>query len=132
MKTIPEEFQPLLEDDAEAFAFLATTMDDGTPQVTPVWFDLEGETIRINTARGRVKDINMSHRPAVALAIMDPDNPYRYIQVRGTVVGSTEEGAREHIDRLAGKYLGKEEFSGSPSDTRVIYFIQSLQFSCMG
>jgi PPOX class probable F420-dependent enzyme len=129
---IPESHQDLFTREKRAFAFLSTVMADGSPQVTPVWFDLEGETLRINTARGRVKDINMSHRPAIALAIMDPDNPYRYIQVRGTVVGSTEEGAREHIDRLAGKYLGKEKFSGSPNDTRVIYFIQSLQFSCMG
>jgi PPOX class probable F420-dependent enzyme len=129
---IPESHQDLFTPEKRAFAFLSTLMVDGSPQVTPVWFDMEGETIRINTVRGRVKDINMSRRPSVAIAIMDPDNPYRYVQIRGTVVGSTEDGAREHIDRLAGKYLGKEEYSGSPNEIRVIYFIQPQRFSSLG
>lgn len=129
---IPASHQDLFTQEKRAFAFLSTLMADGSPQVTPVWFDLEGETIRVNTARGRVKDINMTERVSVALAIMDPDNPYRYIQVRGMVVDSTEEGAKEHINSLARKYLGKDEFSGSPEDTRVIYFIRPLRFSCMG
>jgi PPOX class probable F420-dependent enzyme len=129
---IPETHQDLFTHEKKALAFLSTVMADGTPQVTPVWFDMEGERVRINTARGRVKDINMSARPSVALAIMDPENPYRYIQVRGKVVDSTEEDAKEHIDSLAGKYLGKDEFSGSPNDARVIYFIQPLRFFCMG
>ncbi len=129
---IPPSHQDLFTWEKRTFAFLATVMADGSPQVTPVWFDMEGEELRVNTARGRVKDINMSVRPSVALAIMDPDDPYRYIQVRGCVVGSTEEGAKEHIDSLARKYLGEDEFSGSSEDTRVIYFIQPMRFSCMG
>ena len=129
---IPKSHQDLFTREKRTIAFLSTVMEDGSPQVTPVWFDLEDETIRVNTARGRVKDKNMSKRPSVALAIMDPDNPYRYVQVRGKVIGSTEDSAKEHIDSLARKYLGKDEFSGSADDIRVIYFIQPTKFSCMG
>lgn len=129
---IPETHHDLFSKEKRAFAFLATVMEEGSPQVTPVWFDMEGQYLRINTARGRVKDINMQARPEVAIAIMDPENPYRYIQVRGIVAGSTEDGAREHIDSLARKYLGQEKFSGSPDESRVIYFIQPVHVSVMG
>ena len=98
---IPETHEDLFTDEVKAFAFLSTTMDSGTPQVTPVWFDMEEEFISINSARGRVKDRNMIARPQVALAIVDPEDPYRYIQVRGKVVKITEEGGRAHIDHLA-------------------------------
>jgi PPOX class probable F420-dependent enzyme len=129
---IPESHQDLFTREKRAFAILSTLMRDGSPQVTPVWFDWKDEKIWINTARGRVKDINMSARPSVALAIVDPNNPYRYVQVRGYVAGSTEEGAREHINSLARKYRGEEEYSGPPDEIRVIYFIQPFRFSCMG
>ena len=122
MKTIPEEFQPLLEDDAEAFAFLATTMDDGTPQVTPVWFDAEDGYILVNSAKGRVKDHNMRARPHVALTIIDLERPYRYLQIRGTVVEITEEGANEHINHLSHKYRG-QDYTFTPGQVRVIYKI---------
>jgi PPOX class probable F420-dependent enzyme len=132
MKLVPDSHRDLLADETKAFAFLATTMPDGTPQVTPVWFDTEGERIRVNTARGRVKDLNMSHRPAIALAIIDPRNPYRYVQIRGAVVDVTEEGARAHIDRLAGKYQGVKTYSGRPNETRVIYTIEPHHSNTMG
>jgi PPOX class probable F420-dependent enzyme len=122
----------LLSDDKRAFAFLATVMEDGRPQVTPVWFDTDGDRIRVNTARGRVKDRNMTARPGVALAIVDPDDPYRYLQVRGTVVASTEEGARQHIDRLSGKYTGRVPYPGPPDETRVTYVIRVDAVSTMG
>lgn len=121
---IPDKFMDLLADETKAFAFLATIMQDGTPQVTPVWFDVENDLIRINTARGRVKDRNMTARPAVALSIMDLTEPYRYIQLRGQVVDSTEEGAREHIDTLAQKYRGTETYEWYKGETRVLYRIQ--------
>lgn len=121
---IPNEFIDLLADETKAFAFLATTMEDGSPQVTPVWFDLEGDLIRINTARGRVKDRNMTARPDVALAIMKLEEPYRYIQLRGVVEDSTETGAREHIDKLAKKYRGTETYEWYGGETRVIYRIR--------
>lgn len=122
---IPESHHDLLADEKRAFAFLATVMDDGSPQVTPVWFDTDGDRIRVNTARGRVKDKNMTARPRVALAISDPDDPYRYLQIRGTVVSASEEGAGEHIDRLAKKYIGQDRYPWSrPGEVRVTYVIR--------
>jgi len=114
----------LLSDNRRAFAILATMMKDGTPQATPVWFDVEDGLIRVNTARGRVKERNMQERPEVALTIIDPDNWYRYLQIRGTVVEVTEEGARDHIDHLAGKYTGTPEYRGPVTSPRVIFKIR--------
>ncbi len=122
MQNIPEELQYLLADETKAFAFLATTMPDGSPQVTPVWFSTEDEYILINTARGRAKDRNMQARPQVALAIPDPSNPYRYLQIRGRVAASTENGAAEHIAALGVIYTGKA-FPFPPDQQRVIYKI---------
>src|SRR5881227_4395520 len=99
MTTIPDKYLDLLER-KKAFAVLATTMPDGSPQVTPVWFDYKEGRIRVNTAKGRVKARNMKEGSPVALAIMDPDNPYRYIQIRGRVRSVTEAGADRHIDSL--------------------------------
>ena len=94
----------------KAFAHLATINGDGTPQVTPVWVDFDGTHIRFNTARGRVKERNLRRTPQVALAILDPDNPYRYLRVSGRVVEITEQGAEAHIDALAQKYLGQDRY----------------------
>lgn len=122
---VPESYRDLLSDSKRAFAYLATVMRDGSPQVTPVWFDIDGEHVRVNTARGRVKDRNMTRRPRVAVVIQDPDDMYRYIQVRGTVVQITEDGATEHINRLAGKYTGKAQYRNlRPGEIRVIYRIR--------
>lgn len=107
-----------------ALASLATIMPDGSPQVTPVWIDYDGTYIWVNTARGRQKDRNMTADPRVALEIRDPDDPYRYLQVRGKVAEITEEGADEHIDKLAQKYLGQERYTNRPpGQVRVIYKI---------
>ncbi len=122
--SVPESHQDLVSDAKRAFAYLATVMKDGSPQVTPVWFDMDGDTVRVNTARGRVKDHNMTRRPRVALAIQDPNDMYRYVQIRGTVVGSTEEGAVEHIHHLSQKYTGKEYRMLQPGEVRVIYRIR--------
>lgn len=133
MATFPDTHSDLLADDKKAFAFLATVQPDGTPQVTPVWFDVAGGKVRVNTARGRVKDRNMTQNGAVALAIMDVSNPYRYLQVRGRVVTVTEEGADEHIDRLAKKYLGKDRYPfRQPGEQRVLYEIEPTSFQKMG
>jgi PPOX class probable F420-dependent enzyme len=109
MAAIPEKYLDLLEHKI-AFASLATTMPDGSPQVTPVWFDYKDGRIRINTAKGRVKARNMKEGVQVALSVMDPDNPYRYLQVRGHVGRVIEQGADKHIDSLAKKYLGKDQY----------------------
>jgi PPOX class probable F420-dependent enzyme len=128
---IPEPFKDLFA--KVAYANLATVMPDGSPQVTPVWFDYDGESLRINSAKGRIKDKNMRRNKRVALSIQDPDNAYRYLAVRGNVEEITEEGADAHIDSLAKKYLGKDKypFSG-PGEVRVIYKIRPEKVSTMG
>ena len=85
-------------------------MPDGRPQVTPVWCDLEGDLVVFNSAKGRQKDRNVRRDPRVALAIVDPDNPYRYLEIRGRVIEITEEGADDHIDKMAKKYLGVDKY----------------------
>lgn len=125
LEWFPESHQDLLRDDARAFAFLGTIMDDGTPQVTPVWFNTDGENILINSARGRVKDRNMRQRSEVALAIVDPQDPYRYVQVRGAVIAITEEGGDDHINALCAKYTGQLVYPWkAPGEVRVIYTIR--------
>lgn len=124
MKSVPANFHDLLSDEKKAFVYLATLMPDGSPQVTPVWFNTDGEHILINTAKGRVKDRNMRTRSKVALCIADPDNPYRYLQIRGKVTEITEEGADEHIDALMFKYRGEHKYPyRAPGEVRVIYKI---------
>ncbi len=120
MATIPQQYQDLFQ--KKAFAALATVNADGTPQVTPVWVDFDGAHIRFNTARGRVKDKNLARHPKVAMAIIDPDNPYRYLRVLGRVVEATEQSADQHIDVLAKKYLGKDKYPfRQPGEVRVLY-----------
>jgi PPOX class probable F420-dependent enzyme len=122
LKIIPAEYQDLLGDDVRAFVYLATLMKDGSPQVTPVWFNADDTHIVINSAKGRVKDKNMRARPQVALLIQDPKHHLRYIQVRGRVVEITEEGGYEHINQLSHKY-DKKDFPKRPGQVRVIYKI---------
>jgi PPOX class probable F420-dependent enzyme len=122
--SIPESHRALFEDATRAFAFLGTSMEDGSPHVSPVWFDMQGELIRLNTARGRVKDRNMTARPKVSLAIMDFKDPYRYAHIRGTIVNVTEEGAREHIDLLAKKYRGSDKYEWYGGEVRVTYVVR--------
>ena len=125
---VPEKFSDLFQ--KKAFANLATIMPDGSAQVTPVWVDYDGQYVRVNTARGRQKDKNMKHDPRVALSIVDPDNPYRYLEVRGRVADSTEKGADEHIDSLSQKYLGKAVYPfRKTGEVRVIYRIAPEHFS---
>ena len=132
MAVIPDKFLDLLQE-KKAFANLATMMPDGTPQVTPVWFDSTDGVIRVNTAKGRVKARNMKEGAPVALAIMDPDNPYRYIQIRGRVRRVVEVDADQHIDSLAKKYLGKDKYPfAQPGEVRVMYEIEPLAVNTMG
>lgn len=129
--TILEQYRDLFQ--KRVFAHLATLMPDGSPQVTPVWWDFDGTHIRINTARGRVKDRNMRRDARVTLTAIDPDNPYRYLQVRGRVVEITETGADAHIDALAKKYLGKDRYPfRRPGEVRVVYRIEPDRVSGMG
>jgi PPOX class probable F420-dependent enzyme len=128
--TVPDDFKDLLQ--KKAFAHLATVMPDGSPQVTPVWFDVEGDLIRVNSARGRVKDRNMRRNARVALSILDPDNAYRYLGIRGRVVEVTEQGADAHIDALARKYIGQDYPFRQPGEVRVTYKIRPERVGSMG
>jgi PPOX class probable F420-dependent enzyme len=108
-------------------------MPGGQPQVTPVWCDFDGTHVIVNTAKGRQKDRNMRANPHVSLAIIDPDNPYRYLEVRGHVAEITENGADAHIDRMAKKYLGADKYPyRQPGEVRVLYKIEPERFSAMG
>ena len=132
MATIPNEYLDLVQQ-KKAFAELATLMPDGSPQVTPVWFDYTGGVIRVNSAKGRTKTRNMKQGAPVALSIMDPDNPYRYLQVRGKVTRVTEEGASAHINSLAKKYLGQDKYPWSrPGEVRVTFEITPSAVQTMG
>ena len=123
MAVIPDKYLDLLTQ-KKTFAELATVMPDGSPQVTPVWFDYANGVVRVNTAKGRVKQRNMKEGSPVALSIMDPDNPYRYVQIRGKVTRMTEQGADAHIDSLAKKYLGRDKYPfAQPGEVRMTYEI---------
>jgi PPOX class probable F420-dependent enzyme len=129
---IPESFRELLTREKKAFANLALVLSDGTPQVTPIWFDWDGTAIILNTARGRVKDKVMRRHPVIALTIIDPANPYRYIQIKGHVVSDTEEGAYETICDLAEKYRGAREYPKRPGEVRVTFRVEPERVQTMG
>lgn len=121
-KTLPQEYLDLFE--KKSFGHLATLMPDGSPQVTPVWVDYDGSYLLVNSAEGRQKDLNMERDRRVAISIQDPDDPYRYLQVRGQVEEITTEGADDHIDHLANHYLGLEEYPHrEPGEVRKVYKI---------
>ena len=128
---LPAEFADIL--DKKAFAHLATNMKDGSPQVSPVWVEREGDKIVVNSALGRLKDRNIRNDARVAVSATDPDNPYRAIMIRGRVVEITQDGAEEHIDKLAKKYLGVDTYPyRSPDEVRVKYFIEPIRVATMG
>lgn len=128
---IPEKYRDLFT--KRAFASLATLMPDGRPQVTPVWIDYDGSHILFNSAKGRQKDKNVRRDPRVAVTLIDPENPYRYLEVRGSVVEITEDGADAHIDKMAKKYLGVDKYPyASSGEQRVIYKIKPEHTTVMG
>ena len=115
----------LLEE--KQIAQLATVMPDGSPQLTPVWIDVEpdGSHVLVNTAEGRVKTRNVERDPRVALSVVDSQNPYRYAIVRGEIVERRHEGADEHIDKLSKQYLDKDIYPfRTPDMQRVILRIK--------
>lgn len=129
--SIPDNFRDLFQ--KKAFGQLATVMKDGTPQVTPVWCDYDGAHVLVNSAKDRLKDRNMRRNSSVAISIQDPDNPYRYVAVRGEVVEITENGADTQIDALAKRYLGLDRYPyRQPGEIRVIYKIRPDRVTTMG
>ncbi|MDP6344334.1 MAG: PPOX class F420-dependent oxidoreductase [Alphaproteobacteria bacterium] len=136
-KTIPDSHRDLI--DGPVVVALSTVMPDGRPQCTPVWCSFDGNEVLINSARGRQKDKNMVARPGVAVLAIDPQNPYRYLEVRGDVTDVTEDGARDHINALAKTYVGKDEYYGGvapaeagEAEVRVIYRITPTRVSVHG
>jgi len=129
---IPQTHADLLSREKKAFAHLALVTSDGTPHVTPMWFDFDGEHVIFNTARNRVKDRLMKKRPRVALTVSDPADPYRYIQLRGPVVSESEEGGYEQICDLRQKYRGDRNYPKSPGEVRVTYKVRPEKINTMG
>ncbi|MBB4905726.1 PPOX class F420-dependent oxidoreductase [Actinophytocola algeriensis] len=111
-KLSPQELELLNE---PQIATVATVMADGSPQLTPVWIDTDGEAILFNTAKGRVKHRNLVRNPKVAVTVVDKDDFYRLVNVRGTAE-IVEEGADDHIDKLAKKYLGADSYPWRKAD----------------
>ena len=106
-------------------ATVATIMPDGSPQSTAVWIDSDGEHVIFNTAEGRVKTDNLRRDPRVAITVWDADNPMSQASFRGRVVEITTDGADEHIDKLAKKYMGASSFNRHrPDEQRVIVKIK--------
>ena len=117
----------------KAFVHLSTLMPDGSPQASPVWIDLDGDRIVVNSAAGRVKDKNMRRDPRVAISVVDPENPYRAVMIRGQVVEITSDGAEDHIDSMAKKYMGQDKYPfRQPGEKRVLYYIEVEKLSTMG
>src|ERR1700712_475338 len=125
MNEITEPVAKLL--DEKNFAFFATLMRDGSPQITPVWVDWERDTntILINTAEGRLKHENISRDPRVAISVANHSNPYEMVTIRGKVIEQKLDGASDHADKLAKKYLGLDKYPyHSPSEKRIILKIK--------
>jgi PPOX class probable F420-dependent enzyme len=126
-----EELLGLLRE--PSICYLTTVMPDGSPQVTQVWVDSDGEHVLINSVQGHVKTRNIERDPRVALAVSDPGNPTRYFQVRGRVAEVTTKGAREHVESLASKYLGAPyPWYGGREEVRVLFVIEPTSISSMG
>lgn len=123
----PEIFLDLFRPETKAFLFLATVSAKGQPQVSPVWFDTDDEHILINTNEGRLKDRNMKSQKDVAMVIQDPQDPYRYLGIRGRVVSFTREGADEHINMLSMRYYNKP-WTYREGQKRIIFKIQPVSF----
>lgn len=129
--TVPETHKDLFQ--KPAFGSFTTLMPDGSPQTTPVWVDFIDGKIVVNTALGRQKDKNVRRDPRVAVTLIDPENPYRYMEVRGQVDEITTDGAASHIDKMAKKYIGQDKYPWSrPGEERVLLKITPEKYSTMG
>lgn len=123
LKEITPEVEKLFKD--KNFASFATMMGDCSPQVTPVWVDYDQGNILINTAEGRTKVRNVAKNPNVAVSVTDSANPYTMVSVRGRIVERTSQGADEHIDKMAKKYLGADKYPfRAPGEKRVLLRIK--------
>jgi len=129
-KVLPETNRDLL--DAPVVAHLATARPDGALQNNPVWFEWDGTHIKISQTKARQKMRNVDHDPHVALSLTDPENPYRYLEVRGVVDRVEDDPDRAFIDHLSERYLGKRPYPWhQPGDERVIVHIRPTDSSAM-
>ncbi len=129
--SLPENWKTILKQ--PVLVHFTTVMADGSPQTSPVWVDVDGDDILINSAVGRVKDKNVRRDPRVAVSAVDPDNAYRALMVRGRVIDITTEGAEAQIDALAKKYIGQDTYPWRrPGEVRVTYRIRPEKIGTMG
>lgn len=123
---VPDSFHDMFE--KQTFAHVSSILPDGSPHVTPVWIDYDEDAghLLFNTARGRRKERNLRANPDVAVSMTDPDDPYRFLSVQGEVVELTEDGAVEHINQLAQRYMDVDEYPnlGDEDGARVIVRIE--------
>jgi PPOX class probable F420-dependent enzyme len=132
MVELPELALRLLKE-GKNFATVATLMPDGSPHATVIWIDTDGKHVIFNTAEGRIKTKNLRRDPRVAIAVMNSENPYQQVMVRGHVVEMAHEGADAHIDRLAKKYLGVDKYPyRGPGEQRVIIKVAPDRVGIMG
>ena len=130
---VPEKFEDLLEWDTKAYAHVATVGPNGEPQNNPVWFDTQDGKILFSQTTTRQKLKNVAREPRVALSILDPENPYRYLEIRGKVVEVQPDPDKAFIDRMAQKYLGEERYPWNrPGEERVIVVVEPEHTSSMG
>jgi PPOX class probable F420-dependent enzyme len=128
MKPLPDQVKQLIED--KSYAHVATLMPDGSPQVTQTWVDHDGDTIIINSNEGSQKHKNVLRNPKISMDISDPGNSYRVAMIRGRVSEVTFDGAEDHVDRLAKKYLGQDKYPmRRPGVRRVMIKVEPLHVS---
>jgi PPOX class probable F420-dependent enzyme len=123
MNIIPESHRDLVSEDSKAIAYLATTLSDGAPVISPVWFGIVDEQIAVFSSSDSLKAKNMIARPHVSVVLQDPDDVYRYLQIRGQYVKSIGANAREFLDKVSRRYIGKD-YPEPTSDNSVILLIQ--------
>ena len=128
---IPENYSDLLS--STALAHVATIGPEGEPQNNPVWFDWDGEHVKFSQTKTRQKHRNLNRDPRIALSIVDPENPYRYLEVRGEVTLIEEDPDLDFINSMAKKYLGLDKYPyHQPGDERVVIFVKPHHTSQMG
>lgn len=128
---IPEGYEDLLE--TTALVHVATIGPDGEPQNNPVWFDWDGEHVKFSQTKTRQKYKNVGRDPRLALSLVDPENPYRYIEIRGEVTKIEEDPDNDFINAMANKYLGMDEYPyHQPGDERIVVYVEPEHTTQMG
>jgi PPOX class probable F420-dependent enzyme len=127
---IPDELKDIL--DSTALAHIATIGPKGEPQSNPVWFGFDGEYVKFSQTKTRQKYKNVGREPRIALSILDPENPYRYLEVRGEVEKIEDDPENDFINAMARKYMGKDEYPfHQPGDERVVLFVRPDRTTAM-